>query len=153
MVERGRGDVGQNPGGRQENRRTIIAKPYRPLIVQPRLTACITPFKFFSKNRVLALVKRHTRVSSVVHAEYRVTKGKNEKWMPYAVDNDGDDPAMISANYKTNKDKQGIPTLPLLTRGQTNSARYACKNRSYSKLTRLQSARLDMHGMLTLSTT
>ena len=43
--------------------------------------------------------------------------------MPYAVDNDGDDPgpAMISANYKTNKDKQGIPT-----RGQTNSsARYA----------------------------
>jgi hypothetical protein len=42
--------------------------------------------------------------------------------MPYAVDNNSDDPAMI---YKTNKDKQGVPALLPPTRGQTNSARYA----------------------------
>jgi hypothetical protein len=46
--------------------------------------------------------------------------------MPYAGDNGGDEPAMISANNKANKDKQGIPTLsPHPLRGQTNSARCA----------------------------
>jgi hypothetical protein len=88
------------------------------------VTAYINPFKFLNKSRVLDLAERNKRVSSVVHAENRVTKEKNKKWMLYAVDND---PVMISANNKTNKDEQGIPTHLPPTRGQTNSAHYARK--------------------------
>ena len=62
---------------------------------------------------------------SDVHAWTMPCIGKERETDALRRGNDGDDILPIPAIPRTNKGKQGIPTLLPPTRGQTNSARYA----------------------------